>query len=438
MKIFFRSIHLYLSLAAGVVIMVACFTGAVLVFENELQEAFNHDRYYVAKQAERRPIEKIIAAVKEKVPAAKISGVKVYTDPERSVEISISKKDPGQVDKKEKTGEEKPGTKQQSVADVQRDSVKNIGNAKGDAAATKRSQAPRAGRATHTVFVNPYTAEVLEVYSYRETFFYTMFALHRWLLGGQDSVGKYIVGIATLIFLFILITGIILWFPKTNRILVQRLKLKTDGSWKRLNHDLHIVLGFYSAIFLFIFAFTGLAWSFQWFNKGIYTVTRSEMKQPEPPQSTIVAGKKAITYDEAYNTALASIENVEYYNLRKPTDSTGAFTINVLPQGVHESASDNYYIDQFSGQLIGSLKFDDKNLGQRVRSTFKPVHTGSIFGWPSKIIAFITCLLGVSFPITGVIMWINRLKKERRRKQGFAFAGQSEPVFAEEDEEEEL
>jgi uncharacterized iron-regulated membrane protein len=73
MKVFFRNIHLYLSLAAGLVIMTCCFTGAILVFEKELQEAFNHDRYFVKQESLQLPIEKLITNVKQKFPAAKIA-----------------------------------------------------------------------------------------------------------------------------------------------------------------------------------------------------------------------------------------------------------------------------------------------------------------------------------------------------------------------------
>ncbi|WP_394368494.1 PepSY domain-containing protein [Hymenobacter qilianensis] len=45
------------------------------------------------------------------------------------------------------------------------------------------------------------------------------------------------------------------------------------------------------------------------------------------------------------------------------------------------------------------------------------MHTGAIFGMPSKIIALIVCVLGVTFPITGVILWLNRLQKEKKKKQ---------------------
>ena len=422
MKKFFRVIHLYLSLAAGLVIAIVCFTGAVLVFEKELQEAFNKSRYYVTPTGERLALEQLVQKVKTAVPQAKVGGVKIYPDAARSVEVSLF-----MPEKEGEKGERGQGEKMRGEGGNSRERAEGI-QASGGAERKERggpggNEAKRGaggggGRPSHTAFVNPYSGQVLELYSYRETFFYQMFALHRWLLGSQDSIGKLIVGVSTFIFLFILITGIILWWPKTRNILSQRLKVKFDGGWKRLNHDFHIVLGFYSAIFLFIFAFTGLAWSFKWFNDGIYKVTNSEMSPPaDPPASEYVAGKTPITLDAAYVAATKAIPHAEFYNISAPKDSAGIFAVNVLPEDAHESATDSYYFDQYTGQLLGASRFSDKNLGQRVRSTFKPVHTGSIFGLPSKIIAFITCLLGVTFPVTGVILWLNRLKKNRKKKQ---------------------
>lgn len=100
-----------------------------------------------------------------------------------------------------------------------------------------------------------------------------------------------------------------------------------------------------------------------------------------------------------------------------PKDSTEAISIASLSHyAVHQTASDVIYLDQYSGQRVGQLLYQDRSLGARVRSTFKPVHTGAIFGLPSKIIACITCLLGVCFPVTGIIMWISRLRKKRVKK----------------------
>jgi uncharacterized iron-regulated membrane protein len=381
MKVFFRRIHLYLSLAAGLVILIACLTGAILVFEKDLQMALNKNRYYVMAGTSKAALQTLVANVKDSFPGARINSIKVYSDPERSAELSIAF----------------PPKKE----------------AKSEAPATARKGAPPERQPGFTIFVNPYTGQVLEKYSYRETGFYQVFAMHRWLLGTDKGPGKIIVGVATLIFLFIIITGVVLWWPRTRKIMQQRLTIKWGAGWKRVNHDLHLVLGFYSAILLFIFAFTGLAWSFEWFNNGIYKVTNSPLKAAPPPKSTYLAGAKKISFDGALMTAKTIYPAAQSYTVSMPKDSTEPVTVAVLSQNPrHESATDAVYIDQYSGAVLGKLPFSERSLGARVRSTFKPVHTGSIWGTPSKIIAFIVCLFGVSFPITGTIMWINRTRKK--------------------------
>lgn len=418
-KVFFRNIHLYLSLAAGLVIMSCCFTGAVLVFEKELQELFNHDRYFVKKQDLQLPIGQLIGSVKKQYPAAKIASVKIYGDAERSAEIGVSM--PGnsaKVKGGERVGENLKKDKPEAKRPKTSAKMKDLVNSRSQGGKEKPATGGSSVRASHTVFINPYSAQVLDLYNYQETFFYTMFSLHRWLLGGNDGIGKTVTGVATIIFLFILISGIILWWPRNKAILKQRLKIKSNASWKRLNHDLHIVLGFYSSIFLFIFAFTALAWSFKWFNDGIYKVTGTSIKPAEPPQSIYHAGAKTVSYDSAFMAINQLVPGSRYYLLRPPADSNGSFFVAVLPPAANESAADSYFIDQYSGKVIGSQKFGDRNLGLRVRSFFKPVHIGSIFGWPSKIIAFLACVMGVTFPVTGTIMWINRLRKKKQRNLG--------------------
>jgi uncharacterized iron-regulated membrane protein len=384
MKVFFRRIHLYLSFAAGLVILIACLTGAILVFEKDLQMGLNKSRYYVKNAGEKQSLTQLVSHVRDSFPGYRINAIRVYKDAERSAEILVSA-----PVKKESKAPESPGAK----------------------------PAPPPRQPGFTIFTDPYSGQILQKYSYQETFFYQVFALHRWLLGGQNGIGKLIVGIATFLFLFILLTGLILWWPKTKKIMMQRLKIKTSASWKRLNHDLHIVLGFYSAIFLFIFAFTGLAWSFEWFNKGIYTVTNSPMQAAPPPKSVYVANAQKINPDQAFAAAKAVYPEAESFNISFPKDSTEAINVTMLnPGAAHESATDAVYIDQYSGKVLGQLPFSQRSLGARVRSSFKPIHTGSIWGMPSKIIAFIVCLLGVTFPVTGTILWWNRTRKKKNGK----------------------
>jgi len=376
--------------------MISCLTGAILVFEEELMHAFNNDRYFVKAQEQQLSLDKLIANVKQQVPEAKVVSAKVYTSTSRSVEIGVA------IPEKEET---KPEEKQKENA-KQKD---------GKAGKDKKAGAGNGPRASHTVFVNQYTGKVLEVYTYKESNFYQVFALHRWLLGSSKGIGKTITGVSICISFFILLTGIILWWPKSANVLKHRLKLKTDGSFKRLNHDLHIVLGFYTSIFLFIIVIAAMSIAHDWFNDGIFKITNSSKEQPEAPESKLIVRKESISFDEVLTSARKNIKDVEFYNIRKPKDSTAVFSVSVLPVTALEMATNTYFIDQYDGSIKGSLTFVDKNAGQQIRSSMKSIHMGTFFGIPSKILWFIVSLLGFTFPITGVIMWLKRIKKKKNR-----------------------
>jgi uncharacterized iron-regulated membrane protein len=351
------------------------------------------ERYKVVTAEKRASLDLVVSNLQAKVKGAKVRSVKVYEDPKRTIEISYSEE---KGDKKKEVKSESKSSKKETKGKEEK--PKKLGEGGGN-----------------TAFMNPYTGELISLASQKNSFFYTVLSIHRWLMANET--GKLITGISTLIFLFILLTGIILWWPKNRKILQQRLKLKFNGSWKRINHDLHIVMGFYTAIFLFAFAFTALAWSFEWFNKGIYTITGTEDKRPEPPQSNFIANAKPISLDKIYATAKAEMPNAAFYSISKAKDTAGSATVTIMPKNsIHERASNQLYIDQYSGEKIAQQLYSDRNLGQRVRATFYPIHVGSIGGLLGRIIALISCIAGFTFPITGVILWINRLKKKNKKK----------------------
>ena len=75
---------------------------------------------------------------------------------------------------------------------------------------------------------------------------------------------------ATLVFLVMLISGLILWWPKNKKATKQRFSIKWNARWRRKNYDLHNVLGFYATWIAIILAVTGLVWGFEWFAQGYY------------------------------------------------------------------------------------------------------------------------------------------------------------------------
>jgi uncharacterized iron-regulated membrane protein len=116
--------------------------------------------------------------------------------------------------------------------------------------------------------------------------------------------------------------------------------------------------------------------------------------------------------DDILSDAYTRVPNAVFFNLSFPKDSSGVYAVGVLRRDAsHETATDNHYYDQFTGEHLKLVSFADRPLGQRVRATFKPIHISSIWGLPSKILGFIVCLFGTTFPITGVIMWLSRIRK---------------------------
>lgn len=388
MKILFRNVHLYLALAAGLIIMVSCITGSILVFEDEIDSLVNHQRYFAEATGNRLPADLLVKTALMQRPEAKLATVKVFSASSRTVEVGLflpAKKD----------GRKDPD--------------------KGKTKMTGKGAKPP--KATIFVYVNPYTGQIADIFEKRASFFYTVERLHRWLLGGSDSIGQIIIGLSTLSFLIITLTGIVLWWPKNKKILLQRLKFKTDASFKRLNHDLHVVTGFYTSLFLLIIICTGLVMAFGWANKSIYLLTGTKMDSPEPPHSVYRPESSAKKINDIYTIATHIDPHAAFYTIRMPKDTTGIVTLNILDEGAGENKADTYYLDQYTGSVRGKLLYTDKNLGQRIRSYVKYVHTGAVLGIPGKIFAFVLCLLTFSFPITGVILWLNRIKKKKSKPE---------------------
>ena len=122
------------------------------------------------------------------------------------------------------------------------------------------------------------------------------------------------------------------------------------------------------------------------------------MEKANAPKSDFEDSFNNTSTEAALQAVLQKINNAVYYNILIPKNAEEPFAINVLPTDApHESATDMYFVDRYNAQLIWLQKFSDKNTGQKIRATFKPIHIASIYGLPSKILGLIVCLLGTFF-----------------------------------------
>jgi uncharacterized iron-regulated membrane protein len=430
MKVFFRRIHLYLALAAGLVFFIQCLTGTVLVFEEEITHALRPERYTVAVPAgqARLPLAQLASQFSQAHPKDKLMGFKVYADPARTVELtyrdskarpggprgegSPARSEMGREQRSEGRGGE-AGGEQRGGNRPGQGSGEGRGNREGRGGAGPGKGRPERGS---TAYLNPYTGETTALQAEKQLPVFKLAEdLHRRLLAGE--VGKALTGIAAIFILFITATGIILWWPKTRAMLTGRLRIKWGASGKRLTHDLHVVLGFYTSLFLFGLALTGVIMSYRWATESLFWLTNSKPTVGLLALKSAAPGSpRAVAYDAALRTGQVTYSAAEYWRVGVPKDSAAAVAVSApstLP--LRHLGLDTLFVDRTTGAALGQRLYARQTAGAQLRRLAKPLHTGEIGGVWTKILALVITLCSLTFPVTGVLMWLNRTRKKPKR-----------------------
>ena len=104
-------------------------------------------------------------------------------------------------------------------------------------------------------------------------------------------------------------------------------------------------------------------------------------------------------------------------------------SVTVSKQNYEASVSnitDFLYYEKGTGNLLKEQLFKNASTGYKVRRIVYPIHTGKLYGWPTKIIALIAALMAFSLPITGLLIWLGRKKKKVRKENGNVIEMQEE------------
>ena len=241
-----------------------------------------------------------------------------------------------------------------------------------------------------------------------------MFRLHRWLLDsmkpdGGIFWGKMIVGVSTLMFVFVLVSGIVIWWPRTKKALKNSLKIVADKGRLRFWHDLHVAGGMYALVLLLAMALTGLTWSFPWYRAGFYKVFGVEAKQGaghhDAPQATATS----------YTCWQQVYEELKERNdgYKQITVSNGSATVSFERFG-NQRASDRYTFNPSNGEITGTALYKDADASGKIRGWIYSVHVGSWGGMFTRVLTFIAALLGGTLPLTGYYLWIRRIGRKAK------------------------
>jgi uncharacterized iron-regulated membrane protein len=351
-----RLIHLWLGLGTGLIVFIIGITGCLYVFEEEIRDFTQKDRLYVS--AENKPfvgLEKIIRTFEQVAPEEKITVIRIKEkQPNATVQLA-----------------------------VKNDKV---------------------------YYFNPYNGRL--VYKGESDWLDTVEELHTSLLLGET--GKFIQRWSVVVFVIMLISGLVLWFPRQMRLLKQALTVKWKASFKRINYDLHNVLGFYASGILLIIALTGLFFAFKEVKMAAAFLTGTKLKDGEKQmlvKSSNVIDSLPVHYGKLYHDFSIKYPGAELTSIS--VRKNGELRLRMIYPYKWARNQNTFYFDSATGSLSKAKLFKNFNRADLVEAINYDLHTGRVFGLFGKIVACIASLIAASLPVTGLIIWLKKKKNNR-------------------------
>lgn len=270
----------------------------------------------------------------------------------------------------------------------------------------------------YVIYMNPYSGEVLKVKNMNRDFFRQVLLGH-YYLWLPPAIGQPITIVATIIFVVMMITGLILWWPRNKAARKQRFSIKWSAAWRRKNYDLHNVLGFYMTWVVIFMAITGLIFGWQLLANAIYKSVggKKSLTYQEPfSDTTKVAQGTSLPVDKLWFRMQQEHKDAETIEMHFPVTGKSAIEAAINTDASTYWKMDYRFFDQYTlneipvEHIYGRFK-DAKGADKLLRLNYD-IHVGAILGLPGKILAFFGSLIAASLPVTGFMIWWGRRKKK--------------------------
>ncbi|RFZ91205.1 PepSY domain-containing protein [Mucilaginibacter conchicola] len=362
-------LHRWLGFLSGLVVFIVSISGCVYSFQDQIQDALFSYRKVTRGSGDVLLPSRLITIAKERYPDGKVSLVNYYT-PDRTAQVRIN-----------------------------------------------------TGKVQHSLFIDPYTGRLVhDDPDFKHNFFNTVKSIHFYCFF-PPAIGKTIVGASTIIFMIIMITGLVLWWPRRKFDRKRSLTIKWKTRWRRVNYDLHSVIGFYVFSISFLLAFSGLSMSYDWLSKSIYWVAnggqeyKKELKKYTSDTTTKVQNIVVIQpIDAGFLYARKRSPKTEMMLISPGVLPKSPISYTCYPRVLHFSYSDTYSIDQYTGKILKELPNTKKSTGLVLLGMNYDIHVGQIAGLSGQIIMFLAGLISASLPVTGLFIYLGKKKSIQLRK----------------------
>jgi sulfite reductase (NADPH) flavoprotein alpha-component len=282
------------------------------------------------------------------------------------------------------------------------------------------------GARPSSLYVDPYDGHVLGV-PRGEDFFATVRRLHRWLLipGDAKGWGRQITGVAALGLIVMLISGLVLRWPRRASSVKMWLKPNLGLSGRGLHRSLHAVIGTWVLPVYLVMTLTGLWYSFDWYKDGVVwllsrphvAAAKMQPKQSRPPGRSEPA--PPVGFDRAWS-ALQHEESGGFARAQLTLQAGPGTVMRIRSwpkDSTLESMRDEFRIDAVTGQVVSAERYADKTLGEKAIASVLDIHRGAVLGWPGKLAFMVAAALMPLFAITGVLLYLSRRKLRRPAAQ---------------------
>jgi len=366
-------VHSIAGLVLALLLSLIALTGAIMSFEDEIVDHLNADIMQVAPRAKSMlSPDELVSSLKSVPDAGKVAAITLSSDPSAAVHIRFARDEQG-------------------------------------------------GRPS-SLYVDPHDGHVLGV-PRGENFFATVRRLHRWLLipGDARGWGRQITGVAALGLMVMLVSGLVLRWPRRAGSVRMWLKPNLALSGRGLHRSLHAVIGTWVLPVYLVMAITGLWYSFDWYKDGVVwllarphvAAAKMQPRQPRAPGRAEPA--QAVGFDRAWATLLQE-ESSGFARAQLLLQAGPGTVVRIRswPRGsTLESMRDEFRVDAATGQLISAERYADKSLGEKVIANVLDIHRGAILGWPGKLAFMISAALMPLFAVTGVLLYLSRRRLRR-------------------------
>ncbi len=344
--------HLIVGAVVAPILIVLGVTGAILAVQPELEDAVNVELTHVTPQGTPLSLAQLVSRLQPQYPGTRLVSARLPERPDRAVRLGLAT-DTGGVG----------------------------------------------------LFVDPYRGVVLgnvsDVWELRP-----VHDLHTKLL--IESFGSEITGWTAAALLFLTITGLMLWWPG------KILRLVREGPPRRFLFHLHSALAAWSWLGLILLSLTAVVLHWQDGSLALVSSLTNAAPIPGPPDpGPGCSSDNQVSFDQLLVTALAAAPGAEPTTIRGATDPGEAVGVQLRFPGDRTPAGRTFvYLDPCTGAVRSALLSPEAPVAYRlVRQWNREVHTGDIFGWPTRALMFLTALLLPIVAVSGPLLWWVRRKK---------------------------